>query len=80
MAVKSMNDIRLKTCLIIKRGPWYLVGWNHFYHRLNWSMGCYDAWRTRDVDAAKRVAQRTGGNLMLFNPIAAQLRAYEVSE
>lgn len=75
-AVKSMVDIRLKTCLIIKRGPWYLVGWNHFYHRLNWSMSCYDAWRTRDIEAARRVVAKTGGELYLFNPAAAQLEVF----
>lgn len=71
-----MTDIRKKTCLIIKNGNFYLVGWNYFYKRPNWSVSQYDAWRTRDVDAAKRVVAKTGGKLFLFNPIVGQIKEF----
>lgn len=70
-----MIDIRQKTCLIIKSGNLFLVGWNHFYNCFNWSTSYYDAWRTRDVEAAKRVVSKTGGKLFLFNPVVSQLRS-----
>ena len=35
-----------------------------------------DAWRTRDIETAEMVADRFGGNVMLFNPVARQLRKF----
>jgi hypothetical protein len=60
--------------LIIKSGNLFLVGWNHFYHCFNWSTSYYDAWRTRDIEAAKRVVSKTGGKLFLFNPVVSQIK------
>ena len=52
----------------------YLVGTILYSTDLRWSDSCWDAWRTRDREAARRVAQRVGGELMLFNPVAGQIR------
>lgn len=73
-------DIRKQTCVIIRRGNEYLVGLNRICYcsGLKWSTSCYDAWRTRDRKAAEMVARKCGGDLMLFNPIAGQLREFEV--
>ena len=67
-------DIRLKTCLIIRRGSEYLVGINQVLKNLNWSPAYFDAWRTRDLDAAQAVAEKVGGVIMLFNPVTGQLK------
>ena len=42
---------------------------------LRWSLSPWDAWRTRDLEAARRVARKVGGELRLFNPIVGQERA-----
>ena len=68
------NDIRKATCLIIRRNREYLVGRILYSDELRWSGSPYDAWRTRDREAAEKVAQRTGGIVMLWNPPTRQMR------
>ncbi len=70
----GQTDIRLKTGLIIKRGPEFLVGRIMGTSELKWSASQWDAWRTRDREAAENVARATGGDLWLFNPVAGQIR------
>ena len=67
-------NIRKQTCLIIKRGSEYLVGTILYSTDLRWSRSPWDAWRTRDREKAEKIAKVTGGDMMLFNPIAGQLR------
>lgn len=67
-------DIRKSTCLIIRSGKMYLVGRIVYSTDLRWSVYAWDAWRTRDMEAARMVAGRIGGTVMLFNPISGQLR------
>lgn len=67
-------DVRRQTALIIAKDGGFLVGFSLF---LRFSKSPYDAWRTRKVEAARMVADRIGGELMLFNPIVGQLRRYE---
>lgn len=69
-------DIRLKTCLIIRKNNRYLVGSNQITGGLQWSRDHYDAWRTRDVRTAQSMARIIGGTMMLFNPVAGQIRVY----
>ena len=69
--------MRKKTCLIVRVGHEYLVGWNFVMQRPNYSASPWDAWRTRDRITAGRVARRVGGTLCLFNPIAAQITDYK---
>ena len=68
------DDIRKKTCLIIQRSGQYLVGRILYSTDLRWSGSPYDAWMTRNREQAERVARRTGGNVMLFNPVVKQIR------
>lgn len=68
------DDIRKKTCLIIAREGEYLVGKIVYSADLRWSGSPYDAWMTRNREQAERVARRTGGIVMLFNPIVKQMR------
>ena len=69
-------DIRLRTCCIIERD-------GHFFRALGidylpcWSDSPWDAWRTRDLDAAHRVAWQFGCRVWLFNPVAGQLAVME---
>lgn len=67
-------NIRKQTCLIIRRGSEYLVGTILYSTDLRWSRSPWDAWRTRDREKAEKIAKVTGGDMMLFNPIAGQLR------
>lgn len=65
-------DIRRETCIIIQKDGEYLVGTICFSKELRWSNSKYDAWRTRDREAAERVAVLVGGIMVLFNPIVGQ--------
>lgn len=67
-------DIRAETCLVIRRGGEYLVGRIMGTSELKWSISPWDAWRTRDKEDAEDVARATGGDIWLFNPVAAQIR------
>ncbi len=72
------GDIRRETKLIIKRGDSFLVGTILGSKELKWSTSPWDAWGTRNRDAARRIARATGGDLWLFNPVAGQLREAEI--
>ena len=67
-------DIRLLTCVIIRKHGKYLVGRIIGTDELRWSDSPYDACRTRNRDDARKLALRVGGITMLFNPAAGQLR------
>ena len=67
-------DIRTKTCLIIRKNGEYLVGRILWSKELRWSMDPYDAWKTRDREKAEDYARRTGGIVMLWNPVVNQMR------
>ena len=68
------GDIRRATCLIIRRNSEYLVGTILYSKDLRWSTSPYDAWQTRDVEKARRIARKTGGILMLWNLVARQMK------
>ena len=70
------GDIRKKTGLIIRKGSEYLVGAILYSTDLRWSSSPWDAWITRNTEAARRVAEKVGGEMVLFNPVAGQKRAY----
>lgn len=67
-------DIRERTRLIIRRGQDFLVGRILYSTEYRWSSSAWDAWGTRKWERAEEMAQRTGGDIWLFNPVAAQLR------
>ena len=66
-------NIREKTCIIIRKNGEYMVGRVIFTGELRWSESQYNAWRTRDREKARRVAGKTGGVMVLFNPIVNQM-------
>ena len=68
------EDIRRKTCLIIRRGNEYLVGTILYSTDLRWSRSPWDAWATRDREKARMVAEKVGGVPVLFNPVAGQMK------
>ena len=70
-------DIRMKTALVIMRGGEFLVGRIMDTPELRWSASPWDAWRTRIRANARSVAEKTGGEIWLFNPVAGQLRRME---
>ena len=72
------DDIRKKTGLIIRRGSEYLVGTILFSKDLRWSRDKYDAWITRDRNAASMIARKVGGDVLLFNPVVGQTKEMEV--
>jgi len=67
-------NIRLLTQIIVKKGNEFLVGTVLGGPELKWSASAWDAWNTRDIRKAQRVARAIGGELWLFNPVAGQLR------
>ena len=66
------NNIRTKTCIIIRKHGQYLRGRDMLTGRIVWTWSAYEAWRTRDEDKARDVARETGGIMVLFNPIVNQ--------
>lgn len=68
-------DIRMNTMLVIRKNREYLQGRSKFGN-LIWSNSPYDAWQTRNIRNARKVAGKVGGELVLFNPIVGQLRLY----
>ena len=71
------QDIRARTCLIVRRNGFYLQGASFANKELIWTRNVYDAWRTRNRDLARKAARKTGGILCLFNPVVSALRNYE---
>ena len=69
-----MMDIREQTCIIIRRNGEFLVGTIFYSTDLRWSASAYDAWRTRDREQAAEVARKTGGVMVLFNPVTGERR------
>lgn len=69
-----MMDIRTKTCIIIRKNGEYLVGRILGTNDLRWSIYAHEAWRTRDRKKAEEVARKTGGIMILFNPIVNKQR------
>lgn len=72
--MRMKNDIRRKTTLVVEKDGEYLMAFNFF---LRYALSPYDAWQTRDVEAARMVADRIKGNLMLFNPVVGQIRNFK---
>ena len=70
----NRDEIRRKTCIVIRKDGEYLVGCILYSTDLRWSTSPYDAWATRRKADAKRVAGITGGRMVLFNPILRQTR------
>ena len=68
------DEIRKQTCIIIRKNGEYLVGRILRSEDLQWSIYPYDAYRIRDREYAEMLARRTGGIMMLFNPVVGQLR------
>ena len=67
-------DIRRETCIIIRRNGEYLVGRILGSNDMRWSIYPHEAWRTRNKEKAAEVARRTGGVMVLFNPIVRQMK------
>ena len=67
-------DIRKKNCIVIRKNGEYLVGYILYSKDLRWSSSPYDAWKTRNREKAKEVARKTGGIMVLFNPIINQTK------
>lgn len=70
----NRDEIRKQTGLIIEKDGEFLIGYNGLF--LRWGISPSDAWKTRDIDAAKMVSEKFGGQIMLFNPVVRQLRKY----
>ena len=66
-------DIRLCTRCIIQKDGEYLQGVRVPFGDLKYCGSPYDAWHTRKLDTAFRVAWRIGGTVKLFNPVLGQV-------
>ena len=68
------DELRRKTCIIIRKNGEFLVGNVMGTRELRWSIYAFEAWRTRDREQARRVARITGGILVLFNPVTGKTK------
>jgi hypothetical protein len=73
-------DIRLQTGLIVKNEAGYLVGYCEITDKFTWSDSPWDAWRTRVRAKARSVAEKTGCEIYLFNPVAGQIRKWRACD
>ena len=67
-------DIRKYTGIIIRRNRLFLVCKSDVTGKLCWSASPYDAWLTRNKQYAHSIARVVGGSMVLFNPVAGQVR------
>jgi len=63
------DNVRKATRIVIRRNGEYLVGKVYIQPELRWSWSIYDAWRTKSLEKARKVARATGGTMVLFNPV-----------
>lgn len=66
-------DVRNYTRVIIRKNGQYLQGREMVSGRITWNNSRYTAWYTRDADVARKVAVKTGGIAMLFNPVVGKV-------
>jgi len=67
-------DIRKQTCIIIRKNNLYLQGKECFTNDPKWTQYRHQAWRTRDKEKAAEIARAVGGVMVLFNPVADQMK------
>jgi hypothetical protein len=61
-------DIRMLTHCIVQKDREYLKGRCLVTGMVQWNNSPYEAWKTRDLGLACKVANKTGGTVILFNP------------
>lgn len=76
MSEETKRKLQEKTGLVVRRDGEFLQCLD-MYYKLRWSTSPYDAWITRDVEDARSVADKVGGELCLFNPIVGSLKEYK---
>lgn len=67
-------DIRTKTCIIIRKNRLFLQGKECFTNKTKWTQYRHQAWKTRDKERAAEIARKVGGVMVLFNPVADQVK------
>jgi len=67
-------DIREQTCIIIRKNNLYLQGKECFTNKPKWTQYRHQAWRTRKKEQAEGIAKAVGGVMVLFNPVADQMK------
>ena len=67
-------DIRQYTRVIVRKDGEYLVGREMLSRKLKWSTSPWDAWWTRDMEDARKLADRIGGVMVLFNPVVGNVK------
>lgn len=62
-------------CFIVKNGRQYLQGAERMGEKKRpiWTVYKYDAWRTMNIFAARRIARILGGQVVGFNPITGDV-------
>lgn len=71
--------IRRLTAVIVERDRKYLSGICQVTGKIIWSNSAYDAWSTRNLDTAMRIAWKVGGSIRLFNPIVGKVKKLRLS-
>ena len=67
-------DIRTKTCIIIRKNRLFLQGKECYTNKPKWTQYRHQAWKTRDKEKAAEIARKVGGVMVLFNPVADQMK------
>lgn len=67
-------DIRQYTRVIVRKNGYYLQCMSSMFDGAVWSTSPYHAWWTRDMEDARDVALKTGGIMVLFNPVIGRTK------
>lgn len=67
-------DVRMKTCLIVKKGNEFVVCRQVGTGNIRWTTSPWEAWNTRIRANARSVAEKVGGEVFLFNPVVGHIR------
>lgn len=67
-------NIREQTCIIIRKNKLFLQGKECFTNKPKWTQYRHQAWKTRDKERAAEIARKVGGVMVLFNPVADQVK------
>ena len=67
-------DARRYTRVIIRKNRQYLQRKAMFSNDIVWDSSPYTAWWTREAEKARKIALKTGGIAMLFNPVIGKVK------
>lgn len=76
---KEAKEMNVSDCdvFVVRSGKQFLIGTESTPDGRKkiplWGQYKYDAWRTKNIFAARRIARILGGNVCMFNPVTGEI-------